>query len=289
MLLLDKEVHKEAKTTEKIFNINSVLEFLYLALRETTKARRVDLVFDMDPTLPRRLRGDAPQLLKGLTTLLEPITQETPHNALVLAIHAPEDFFYAEIVTFRIEACGIDPQRLDAILKEKVADILTKLSGTGYVEGEDIIVQIPFKDVELGFRRHYRLPTKSMLGKKVLLVCQNDRRADTLKKKFHYFHYEVEIIDTRAQLQHAALEQYDIILVAEGLRDRTIEEKISTIQAHQPLKYVIMRDTKPHPTATYVAQTTDFIKPVTQEKVLHLIIALYDDAFSNTTHIRTLA
>ena len=77
---------------------------------------------------------------------------------------APEDFMYEESISFRIQRHIYLKKKYLAFLETGLGNNLELLNGKiVYDKDVDIHLEIPFIIGELGFRRHYRLPLKSML------------------------------------------------------------------------------------------------------------------------------
>ena len=43
---------------EKVFDINAVLLTIFSSLETLRKEKNIELIYDIDPTIPRELRGD---------------------------------------------------------------------------------------------------------------------------------------------------------------------------------------------------------------------------------------
>jgi hypothetical protein len=128
----------------------------------------------------------------------------------------------------------------------------------------------------LGFRRHYRLPDKNLVGKKVLLLCSNDQISQSLKKMFKYFHYEVDVRMEESKKNGNDMGLYDILIISEKMFTEKTKDTIAKVQERAPLKYVLLRD--PDDLDDDIkTDSENFIKPITQEKIFDLILSLYDD------------
>lgn len=276
--------NKEAieEVSEQTFNINIMLTRLYDNVRKKAQKRGVDLVFDMDTTLPRRLRGDVDGLISFFTKILNFVLEQTPNREVVLSIHAPEDFLYRELTSFRIENSGIARDKLRAYVQENLISDLEMLDGKlEPAEGTnaDLIVGVELKNWYLGFRRHYRLPKRELTRKKVALVCECRHRSRSMRNMFEYFLYDVTTLHGSEEISDEVMEKNDILCVCEHFLSTQLLEKIDAVQKRKDLKLVVMRDSDTFDEAKSARIDANFIKPVTQEKVLHLIIALYDESF----------
>ncbi len=267
------------ETIEDTFNINKVLETLFSSVKSIANEKRIELIYEMDATIPRRLRGDSDTLVLVLSKILTFVFQKSDRKEIVLSLSSVEDFLYEEFISFKIQETHIDKEKLLSFLKIHVSNEIEMLSGNIVDDHEnisDIHLSIPFKNVELGFRRHYRLPDKKIVGKKILLLCSNEKTAQSLKKMFQYFLYDVHVGMDELKKHGNDLALYDILIISEQMITEKTKETIANIQERAPLKYVVLRD----PDGLEDDIKTDsehFIKPITQEKIFDLIISLYDE------------
>ena len=264
---------------EDIFNINKVLVTLFSSVKRVANDKGIELIYEMDATIPRKLRGDSESLLLLLSKVLTYVFKNSDRKEIVLSLSSVEDFLFEEFISFKIQKTNIDKEKLLAFLKIHVSSDIEMIGGKIVDESEnmsDIHLSIPFKNVELGFRRHYRLPDKNMVGKKVLLLCSNDQMVQSLKPMFEYFLYDVDVGIDALKKHGNDLSVYDILIINEKIFTEKTRKTIAKVQERAPLKYVLLRD----PDGFNDDIKTDpehFIKPITQEKVLDLIISLYGD------------
>lgn len=264
---------------EDTFNVNKVLTTLFTSLKNIANEKRIEVIYEMDSTIPRRLRGDSESLLQLLSKVLTFVLQHSDRKEIVLALSSVEDFLYEEFISFRIPKTNIEKEKLLTFLETQVSKEIEMLGGNIVDVQEDtseIHLSIPFKNFELGFRRHYRLPNKNVVGKKILLLCSNDQTAKSLKKMFQYFLYDVHIGMDELKKSGNDLALYDILIISEKMATEKTQETIAKVQKYAPLKYVLLRD--PVDLDDDIETGPEyFIKPITQEKIFDLIISLYED------------
>ena len=270
------------ETIEDTFNINKVLETLFSSVKSIANEKCIELIYEMDSTIPRKLQGDSDSLLLVLSKILTFVFQKSDRKEIVLALSSVEDFLYEEFISFRIQETNIEKEKLLAFLGIHASKDIEMLGGEIVDDHEnisDIHLSIPFKNFELGFRRHYRLPDKNVVGKKILLLCSNDQTAQSLKKMFKYFHYDVDVGMEELKKHGNDLGIYDIFIISENMFTEKTKETIAKVQERAPLKYVLLRD--PDDLDDDIKTDSEhFIKPITQEKIFDLIKSLYDDKTS---------
>jgi len=260
---------------EKLFDINIVLMTLFSSLETIREEKNIELIYDMGLTIPRELRGDSDVLLRVLNKVLTFVCQNTDKKEIVLSLDAPEDFVYEEFISFTIKDTHIEKEKILEFLEADLNYELKILEGKiVYEKDADIHIDLPFKISELGYRRHYRLPDISMLGKKVLLICENETIAHSIEKMFKYFLYDVDVGFDAFKAQGNDLTSYDILIVDDHLNTEEFEHIIARVQQNIPLKYVLLKDAH---ILEYkmISVSTNLIKPVTEESVYELIISLF--------------
>ncbi|MCO4845398.1 MAG: hypothetical protein KC427_05195 [Sulfurovum sp.] len=260
---------------EKLFDINIILMTLFSSLETLRDQKKVDLIYDMEATIPRELRGDSVVLLRLLTKMLTFIFKNTDRKEIVLSLGAPEDFLYEELISFKIKETNIAKEKILEFLETNVSKDLEILEGKiVYERDSDIHLDIPFKINELGYRRHYRLPDVSMLGKKVLLIGSSEKVSQSITKMFNYFLYKVDVGFDAFKRQGNDLTPYDILIVEAKLNTEEFEHIIARVQQNIPLKYVLLKDSHVLE-ARMISVSTNLIKPVTEESIYELIVSLF--------------
>ncbi|GIT98271.1 hypothetical protein [Sulfurovum sp. TSL1] len=260
---------------EKIFDINIVLMTLFSSVETFREEKNIELIYDMEASIPRELRGNPDVLLHVLNKVLTFVCENTDQKEIVLSLDAPEDFVYEEFISFTIKDTHIEKEKIRQFLETGLHDALEMLEGKIVYESDaDIQLDLPFKISELGHRRHYRLPDISMLGKKVLLICENEAIAHSIEKMFKYFLYDVDVGFDAFKAQGNDLTPYDILIVDDHLNTEEFEHMIARVQQNIPLKYVLLKDAH-IVERKMISVSTNLIKPVTEESVYELIISLF--------------
>lgn len=283
--------------TEQSFDINTILTTLFTSLDAIRREKNIELIYDMQATIPRELRGDSDVLSRLLHALLTFVFQRTDEKEIVLSLGAPEDFLYEEFVSFCIKDTHIAKEDIVTFLNTRLGNDLAILRGKIMTDTpDDIHIEIPFKIQELRYRRHYRLPHVGMLHKKVLVICESKQVERTLAQMLRYFLYEVDagLESYRAKGSNLAL--YDIAIIDQSLSTDAINDIVIEVQKKVPLKCVILLDSHLVQPSTMPCVSTHLIKPVTQESIYTLILSLYQDSndqiaskSNETTHIVDIA
>ncbi|SFV51444.1 Sensory box histidine kinase/response regulator [hydrothermal vent metagenome] len=258
---------------ETIFDINEILQTSFKKLENLSKMKNVELIFEMHSTIPRKLKGDSKALERLLHLVLTFVFENTQKNEIVLVLNAPEDFLYEELLSFKISNSGITKEKVLAFLETELGNNLTLLNGEILYDEHDIHLRMPFTISELGLRRHYRLPSKDMLQKKVLLIVESENVTRCISKMFKYFPYDVDFGFKEFQEGKSVLEAYDVVIIEDNLISSNFTTMVEKIQEKKSFKYVRLGDEDTLDGCTYSCDC--LVKPVTQESIFELIVSLF--------------
>ena len=257
---------------ENIFDINHILKHSFVANNKVMVEKNIELVFDVNTTIPRVLRGNNVTLERLIVFILRFVFSFTSREEIVLSLDAPKDFLYEEDISFKILHTGIVKERVLAFLETALGHSLVDLDGKIIYDENDIHIAIPFTISELGFRRHYRLPSKSMLEKKVLLLVESEHLSKSIIKMFRYFHYDVK---SGSKKESTTLEGYDLVIIEDHLMTETMLTLLSVAIENTNLKYVLLGNIHTRFKDDLEMVTTHLIKPVTQESIFELIVFVF--------------
>lgn len=269
---------------EKFFDISTVLMTLFSSLEILKDEKEIELIYDIDATVPKELKGNADALSQLLAQLLTFVFYQTDQKEVVLSISAPKDFLYEEAVSFQVKNTGLSKEKVTNFLENSLKKNLEQLQGNIVVDEKnpgDIHIEIPFKLNELGKRRHYRLTDMAMLGKKVLLICESRKVAQSIQKMFQYFLYEVDVGIEAYKRNGSNMNRYDILLIEDKLITAKFEEMVSKLQQKIPLKYVILKGAHYSEPKESNIEAAYLIKPVMQESIYELILSLFEQESQN--------
>lgn len=261
---------------ENIFDINNVLLKVFSALESIRDERGIELIYEMEASIPKELKGDVDVFTRLLSKVLTFVFQNTNTKEIVLSLHSPDDFLYEEFISFRMNDAHIEKEKVQNFLENNVVKELEILEGKIVDDPDsDIFLNIPFQINELGHRRHYRLPDIGMLGKKVLLISKSEKLTQSIKKMFNYFLYEVDTGFEAFKNRGNDLSKYDILVMDDCFVTDAFEEIVAKVQKKIPMKYVLLRDSQITELKSSDVVCTDLIKPVTQESIFELIATLF--------------
>ena len=269
---------------DKFFDINMVLMAVYSSLETIIDEKNIELIYDIDATIPKELKGNAEVLSHLLAQVLTFVLENTKKKEIVLSLLAPKDFLYEESISFEIRENDFSKELIASFLENRLSKNL-ELIGAEIIYDEnkptDIHINIAFKLNELGNRRYYRLPDMAMLGKKVLLICESQKVAQSISKMFKYFLYDVVVGLDEYKNQGSNMAQYDILVIDNKLATDGFENLIAKVKKETVLKYVLLQNSGYLGDKNRQIESTDLIKPVMQESIFELIVLLFQDKIEN--------
>ena len=266
---------------EKYFNVNTMLKNLFDTLDQSCTVKRPNLVFYFSKNVPCQMKGEVSTLYTVLLKTLRQIIKNECTSEILLSVDAPEEFLHEENVTFKIMNIPIKKEKILPELERQVHEDLERLDASlAYIDenGGSIELVVPLKNAELGCRRHYRMPSKTMLDKNILLVIEGNNLALSLTKMFKYFPMNIDLCLKRFKQDKYDLTQYDMVLVEDTLFDFQLEERMKKAKNESAVKFVMLGNKDIYEEDDVSKLHTLFLeKPVTQESVFNLLVSLFEE------------
>ena len=266
---------------ENYFNINTLLKNVFQTLDQSCQERNADLVFVFGKTVPCQFKGHSSTLYMVLLKILCKVLENGYSAELLISVDAPEEFIYKEPVTFKITNIPLKKEEIVPYLRETLSEELHELDASiEYTEnnGGSLELTLPLTTAELGCRRHYRLPSKLMLDKNILLVVNSNNMALSLTKMFKYFPMNVDLCIKQFQENRYDLSDYDLVLIEDSLFDFQFHDLVLKAQEKRDVKFVLFGNEDVYDEDDDSKLHTAFLaKPVTQESIYKLLITLFDE------------
>jgi len=245
-----------------IFDINDVLDKVSQVLAIKAQEKSIELIFNLEKELPSVYRGDPLRLGQVLINLMGNAIKFTDEGEVSLSIVVVEE----NILEFRIKDTGIGltPEQIENLFENFVqaTDATSReYGGTGlglsisqelinlmggmirveseYGKGSEFIftIRAPFEKE----KRQYRLPSKEVVGQKVLLIDKNESSLSALANMLSYFKYDSTKVEDISKAQELIENQsFDIIFI-----DRSMIEQLqlSSMIDNTACKVVILSNT----------------------------------------------
>jgi CheY-like chemotaxis protein/signal transduction histidine kinase len=292
---------KKVEIVNEEFNINNVLNELSGSICSHFSGSEIELIFDIDKNVPRRLVGDSLHLGQTLKSVLEYMMEQEDLDEVRLEISMFDTFEDQVELQFQLSDTGrgFDHDTLEDLFipyydeengsfvglglfvaHELVHMMDGKLSVQSIEEkGTTFTLSLPFNVVEKSNQRKYRLPEKVLIEKKVFIVDTNYNSALAVKKMFAYFRHEVTVISLDEFTKNIPnLTPYDIVVLHESLFSIRLIEYINKIKLEKELKVVALNSLLQSNKKTFVNEVIDthLFKPLNQERVFEMIVNMYD-------------
>ena len=261
----------------------------------------VELIFDIDKNIPRRLVGDSLHLGQTLKSILEHILVQGDLDEIKLEISMFDTFDEHVELQFQFSDTGrgLDPEALDDLfvpyydeetgmyvgLGLYVANELVNMMGgklsVHSIEGKGstFTLFLPFDIVEKTNQRKYRLPEKILIEKKVFIVDTNYNSALAIRKMFAYFRHEVKVLSIEEFMKNIPnLTSFDIVVLHESLFTVRLVEYLKKIKMEKELKVIALNSLLQSDKKSFVNEVIDthLFKPLNQERIFEMIVDIYN-------------
>jgi len=283
------------------FDLNEVLDKVASAIGYQAESKGLRLIFDIDKRVPAKIVGDPLRLSQVLINLLNNAVKFTEKGEITLKISMKNMDEETIRLLFEVIDTGIgldstQQQNLFKSFSQADSSVSRKYGGTGLglMISKQIIEKMggtigvesePGKGSRFFFelttqrteRRSYRLPSRDLMFKKVLIIDENPHAASALARMLRYFHYGTTIASDEQEL-HEILEkqEFDIVIVDESLYSLC---NVSCLRKIGDAFLVLQRSnfTGLEQSQKLKSGRFDAIlqKPVTQRKVFEMILDLY--------------
>ena len=291
---------KKVEINHEKFNLNNVLNEVSGSVCSKFKGSPVELIFNIENTIPRYLIGDSLNLEKTLENLLEYVLSEVDSGEVTLEIMMFANYEEKVELQFKLTDMGkgLSSEQLENLFipvydeesKEYkglglfVAKELSSLMGGELVvhsiegKGTTFTMTLPFEVLDPSNRRNYRLPEKVLTTKKVFISDRNYNSALAIKKMFAYFRHDVKVLSKEEFLKRMHnLTAYDIVILDESLFNARTIEYLKKIKTNRDMKVIALNSLLEKDEETKMDDVVDRIltKPINQERIFELIVNLY--------------
>ena len=281
------------------FNLNEVLDQLASVIGIKAEEKELALIYDIDSNVPATLTGDPLRLSQVLINLLNNAVKFTEKGEIVLRISLKERKGEKEILLFEVSDTGAgmnaeQQKRLFRSFSQSDASVSRKYGGTGLgltiaknlverMGGSIGVESHPGRGSRFYFtfpterkeRRSYRLPSRDLMFKKILIYDPSPNSAVATAKFFRYFHYGTALAHDERELKKVLRqERYDIVVLDESV-DREAMKQCRELQPEARFG-LLKSEYSGAEEKTETLNFSDILKrPLTQQKVFEFILNLY--------------
>lgn len=299
---------KKVVIENEVFNFNHVLNEVAGLLNTKYKQIDIELIFDIDKEVPRLMFADSVHMGQILINLLEYFIQNSKNREVKLEVVIEQGLKEGLKLRFKIDAdVKIEDKEIlfDSYYDEEArryvglglyvskeltylmeGELLIKESEN---EGTSLIFTLPIEDKNKE-KRKYRLPHKSLVAKKILIVDHNDNAALATEKLFAYFKADVTVLsEERFKKKMPDFALYEIVALSNILFNSKVLETLKEVKKTQDIK-VISLDNLFTSHKMILSKEIDISlkKPLTQEYVFDTLVELYDKEWAERSMSRHL-
>jgi len=276
------------------FYIDTVLTAVMELVHSLDEERNFEVVFDMDANVPSQIIGDAERMEEILFYLIQNVVRKSDTYIVEVSIKRQDFGDSALHLEFHI-GCGDETMELnfeafadqstETGLELYLAKEYAKLMGGDVtlqqVHGKEniLLVKLKLYMPNPSEMRHYRLPSKTMIGHSVMIVDDHKESALAIQKMFEYFKNEVDLLSSKELfLALEIVEDYDIVVIQERYFAKHLLDRLEKVKPECGVKVVSLNKNeafKHTEERTLEILDGEISKPVTVQKVFNLLIALY--------------
>jgi len=297
---------KKVVIQNEIFNFNHVLNEVAGLLNTKYKQNDTELIFDIDKQVPRHMYADSENMGQILINLLEYFIQNSRDKEVrleVMAISSPREELQLK---FQI-AADVKIKDKETLFHSYYDEEAGRYIGLGlyvakeltYLMDGDLTIQdngnqasyliftLPVEEKQKE-KRKYRLPNKSLVAKKILIVDQNDNAALAIEKLFVYFKADVTVLSEehfKENMPDFAL--YEIVVLSNILFDLSVINALREAKKTADIKIISLDNLfTSHKMILNEQIDIRLKKPLTQEYVFDTLIELYDKEWAQKSMLR---
>ena len=291
---------KKVEIINEKFNLNNVLNEVSGSVCSKFKGSPVELIFNIDNSIPRYLIGDSLNLEKTLHNLLEYVLSEVDSGEVTLEIMMFGTYEEKVELQFRLSdmGAGLSADQIEKLFIPVYDEKSKEYKGLGLFVAKELIsmmrgelvvhstegkgttftMTLPFEVLDPSNRRNYRLPEKVLTAKKVFISDRNYNSALAIKKMFAYFRHDVKVLSKEEFLKRMHnLTAYDIVVLDESLFNARTIEYLKKLKKDRDIKVIALNSLLEKDEDTKMDDVVDRIltKPINQERIFELIVNLY--------------
>ena len=288
---------KKVIIQNEVFNFNNVLNEVAGLLHNTYKQNDTELIFDIDKSVPGFMLTDSLHLGQVLLNLLEYFMLNSQTKEIKLVVTTYSSLKVGLQLQFQVDGDIVIKDKttlFDSYYDEKsrkymglglfvAKELVTLMNGTIHVKDVEngchsLVFALPIEDMSEGVRK-YRLPDKSLVGKKILIVDKSNNAALATEKLFAYFRAEIKVLTSEEFVENMPnFALYDIVALENSLFNIKSIEALKEVKNTQGLKVVSLDNLF----SSKDIRSIDIVdvglkKPLNQEYVFDTLIELYEE------------
>ena len=239
------------------FDLNMILDYIADMTSVTAHEKNIELIFDIDRNVRANFIGDPMRVSQIILNLISNAIKFTDKGSVTLKVNSLDTDKTKTYLQFEVvdTGIGISKEQLSTLFQNySQADNSTSRkyggSGLGLViskqlvslmhgviwaksetdKGSSFFVKLLLEIDSPKEYRVYRLPSKEIMQKKVLIINSSIESTKALKNMINYFHIETHCVETFQEAQKELRDKdFDIVFIDEELCDYSAIKKCKEI------------------------------------------------------------
>ncbi|GEM_PF-3411467 len=286
------------------FDLNDVLESLSDNIGIEANKKGLDFLYRVDNTLPKKYIGDPLRISQILLNLISNAIKFTSEGGIYLKISERERNGTFIMLEFEVEDSGIglsqdQIESAFALFSQTESSTSRMYGGTGLglaiskelVElmggtiecrkahqgnGACFVFTIKLQIFDPHEQRTYRLPSKSMMFKRVVIIDENAQSTEFLTQKLEYFHYNVVTLASLSEVMTKE-SNFDLFFLDENHFSEHSVGYLHSIKASYSAKIVLVETLYNKMKNGKISFSFDYklIKPFSQQRIVDMVVELF--------------
>ncbi len=296
------------------FNINTLLSTVSQIIGISAEKKGIELIFDIDHSVPSVLMGDPLRLRQVIINLMNNAIKFTNTGTVLLKVKQLPLDNHKSTIEFQVIDTGIgltEKEIIKLFQSFSQANISTSReyggSGLGLLISKQLVEMMggiirveseygkgsrfifTIESHQQKEKRRYRLPSKSLMNKSVLIIDGSRDTSKSLAEMLAYFHYEsITTSSVKEANQKIATHQFDIVFIDYDLIKKC-DQDIS--QENCTARVALMKSGVALSNETIINDIhiqAHLPKPFTQQMVFSAILELYGEKPAQETLLKDL-
>ncbi len=268
------------------FNINDMTDYLLNIVLPQANKNETKILLNINKDVPSHLIGDSLRLSQVIINIMSNIMKSIKGGSISLSIGklaTYEETLKLEFIITNIAGTvnsdaadlkGCELSISKQLIRMMVGEVLVE---SNKEKGSLFSFNITFTLKDTANKRHYGLPSRNFINKKVLLVDSLEENVDSLIEKLDYFHCKTNSIPSFETMVLEDKIEYDFIIVHQSNLNSSSIRKLKEM-AEEEMKIVIINELyeNVHEDLFQGLHINACLKtPLTQQGVLDMITDLY--------------
>jgi len=260
------------KIHNETYRVQNLLNEVYGLLDTLLQKNNIELVYDIDRSMPIELVGDSLHIEQALYNLLSTIITELQDTTIMVSFKKSDK--NNEIL---IQIVATQDISLNNISIETTHTLLKQLNAHLTIQDNISTIHLPFLTSPVYLEAYYSLP-ESIHDQKVLLIEDNPITAKIIDKSIQYFSLDVTIKRTTQLTKIKNFSLYDIMIIDAKLLTPILLRHLEEIKTNKNLHIISLetlygqrdRRFKPNPIVSKY-----LYKPLSSAMVFSFLYEIY--------------